>query len=169
MVLDKVMKQLESSKIFKEWRKENENYYLVHAFLMIDPKVKQVWQIGYYNKKNDKIVTFDVGDEIFQNPESDVFKKEGVVNPLDLKKVKVDYNKALKIAEKFAKEHYPNYKIGKKILILQNLDKEVWNMTFVGISFETLNIKIDAKEGKIFYHNLSKIFSFDNVVKNDNS
>jgi len=169
MVLDRILKKLEDSKIFKEWYQDNENYYLVHAFLMIDPQVKQTWQIGYYGKKRDKIITFDVGDEILQNPESEVFKNSGIVKQLDLKKVKVDYKKAMNIAEKFAKQHYPNYSIGKKIVILQNLDKQVWNITFISNSFETLNIKINAEDGKVFYHNLTKIFSFDQGCKDNNS
>ncbi len=169
MVLDKILKRLEDSKVFKEWYNNNQNYYLVHAFLMIDPKVKQTWQIGYYNKKKDKIITFDVGDEIVKNPEAEVFKNSGIVKKLDLKRVKIDYKKAINIAEKFAKQHYPNYSIGKKIVILQNLDKQVWNITFISNSFETLNVKVNVEDGKVFYHNLTKIFSVDNACKDNNS
>ena len=169
MVLDKILKKLEDSTIFKSWFKINPNYYLVHAFLMIDPQVKPIWQIGYYDKKKDKMITFDVGDEIVQNPESEVFKSSGVVKKLDLNEVKIDYKKAMSIVEKFAKKQYPHYSIDKKIIILQNLDEQVWNTTFISNSFGTLNIKLNAADGKVFHHNLSKIFSFDEGSKDNNS
>ncbi len=169
MVLGNIIGKLESSKIFIEWHNQNTSYYLVHAFVMIDPKVKQDWQIGYYDKEKDNIVTFDVGKKIVQNPESEVFKKSGIVNKLDLNKVKVDFNKALKISENFVKKHYPAYAISKKIFILQNLEKLLWNITFISGSFETLNIKIDAVEGKVVFHNLTKIFSFETSLKSNSN
>lgn len=161
MNVGRIIKKLEASKVFKEWKKDNPDYYLVHAFLMIDPKVKQAWQIGYYSKEKDRIITFDVGKEILQNPEAEVFKKEGIVNALNVDKIKLWGDKALKTAEKFAKEHYTNYKIQKRILILQNLDKTLWNITFISNTFETLNIKVSAINGMVEFHNLAKIFSFD--------
>ena len=160
MVL-KTIEKLENSNVFKEWKKENKYYYLAHAFLMIDPQVKREWQIGYYNKQKDKIVTFCVDKKITKNPEEDVFKKKGIVDKLDLSKVKVSYEKALKITEKFQKEKYSAHETEKKILILQNLEKQIWNITFISKAFATLNIKVDAEDGKIISHNLTKLFSFE--------
>ncbi len=160
-MISQLIKKIEDSGVFKEWRKENREYYLVHAFLMIDPSIKQEWQIGYYSKKKDKIVTFCVNENITKNPEEEVFKKSGIVKKLDLKKVKIPYEKALNIAERFQKEHYPAHKTEKKIIILQNLNEELWNLTFISKAFSTLNMKISAENGKIISHNLTNLFSLD--------
>jgi len=164
MVLD-IIKKLEDSDVFEEWKKDNKEFYLVHAFLMIDPVVKREWQIGYYSKKKDNIVTFVVNKEITKNPEEKVFKKSGIVKKLDMSTVKIPYEKALKTAEKFQKEHYKTHDTEKKIIILQNLEEQIWNLTFVSKAFSTLNIKVDAGSGKIVSHNLTNLFSFDKPIK----
>jgi len=50
----------------------------------------------------------------------------------------------------------------KIIAILQNLENlgNVWNLTFVIAAFNTLNMKINAENGKIVEHKLSSILSF---------
>ncbi len=164
-MISELVEKLENSNVFKEWKKQNKEYYLVHAFYMIDPQVKKEWQIGYYNKDKDKIVTFCVNDEITINPAEDVFKKSGIINKLDISKIKVDFEKAKKIAEKFQEEHYPEHETKKKIIILQNLEKHVWNFTFISGQMATLNIKVNAETGKVFSHNLTNLFSFDKNLK----
>ncbi|MBI2652931.1 hypothetical protein HYX00_05695, partial [Candidatus Woesearchaeota archaeon] len=36
----------------------------------------------------------------------------------------------------------------------------IWNITYITEAFNTLNMKIDASNGKVLEHNLSSIFSF---------
>jgi len=164
-MISQIIKKIEASAVFKEWKDLNKDYYLVHAFLMIDPSIKEEWQIGYYSRKKDKIVTFVVNKEITKNPEEKVFKKSGMVKKLDMSKVKIPYEKALKTAEKFQKEHYKAHDTEKKIIILQNLEEQIWNLTFISKAFSTLNIKINAENGKVLSHNLTNLFSVDKPIK----
>ena len=146
------IKTLEASKEFKDYRKENPDAFLAHVFYMPDALNKNVFQIGYYNPKKDRITTFFVeGKEITKNPEAEVFKEqEAVINPLDMKKVKLEVNEAFEIAEKIQKDKYNADSAVKKIAILQHLPLgQVWNITFVTSTFKTLNIKIDSETKKV--------------------
>jgi hypothetical protein len=122
------------------------------------------WQLGFYNKKNDKIVTFVVKDSnIERKPEEDVFKKEDMkVNEVLLSKIKITFDSALSKANEFQEKNFPKDKSVKTIAILQNLPElgNIWNITYVTETFNTLNMKIDAATGKVLENNLSSIFSF---------
>ncbi len=54
------VKTLESSKEFKAYKKENPEAFLTHIFYMPDELNKNVFQIGYYDAKKDRITTFFV-------------------------------------------------------------------------------------------------------------
>lgn len=157
------IKKLNESKVFKEWNKNNKNkYYLSHAFIMKDQQVKEDWQIGYCNKENKKIVTFNVSDEIIKNPETEALNDNKEILKLNLDKIKITLNKALEIAEKKQKEKYSAHIPFKKIIILQNLDLgQVWNITYVTNTFKTLNIKIDSETGEVLSDELLEIFKIE--------
>ena len=95
------------------------------------------------------------------SPESEVFKKEKtVVKRLDIKKVKKDFEDAVSIANKFQREKYSTEIPIKKIVVLQNIDfGQIWNITFISKTFNTLNMKIDAGSGKVKKHELVSLFS----------
>lgn len=163
MELKEVVKKLESSKEFKEWKKDNESSYLAHIFKMIDKPNEKVWQVGYYDKDKDTITTFTIGDGfITKNPESEIFKKEETKIPeLALSKVHKGIEDALGIANTFQGDKYPKEKPIKIIVILQNLPiGQVYNVTFVTQTFNTLNIKINAADGKILKHQLISLMDF---------
>ena len=72
------------------------------------------------------------------------------IKSLNIEKVKIDYENALKTASELQKEKYKTEIPFKQITILQNIDEgQVWNFTFITQAFKTLNIKIDAKTGEI--------------------
>lgn len=150
-MLKEKIKQLENSEIFKRWRNSNKNCHLAHVFILFDELNKNDWQIGYYNPDDHMITTFIVGKEISQNPPEEVFKEEEhIVKELLLSKVKIDAEKALETADKLQKEKYKTQIPFKKIAILQHLDLgQVWNITYVTQSMQTLNIKIDSETGKV--------------------
>jgi len=145
---------------FKEWEKHNEECYLVHIFKMLDDLNEKVWQVGYYNKKNDKITTFFMDDnDIKIIPEEEVYKKEKkAIKKLDIKKVEVSMQDSLKKANELLKKKYKGESSLKTILILQNINEGlVWNITFVTNSFKTLNVKVDANNGKIVKHEFTSL------------
>jgi hypothetical protein len=150
MLLKEAIKKLESTKEFKDFLKEGSDCYLAHAFTMLDND-KSDWQIGYYNKDHDRVVIFEVGDDsLIRHPEDELFKKTNkAVKKLDMSKVNIDLEKALNIAEDLRKEKYSSEIVNKKIIIIQNIETQMYNLTLVTHTFNIINIKIDASSGDI--------------------
>lgn len=164
MELQLALKTLEEDSDFIKWHNKNKNTYFSYAFKILQEMGSNEWQIGFYDKKNDKITTFVIiGDNIKIRPEEDVFKKEEMeVNKIQVDKVKLTFDNAITKANEFQNENFPKDKSMKTIAVLQNISEfgNVWNITFITEAFNTLNMKIDAENGKVIEHNLSSIFSF---------
>ncbi|MBU3941925.1 MAG: hypothetical protein KKF74_03355 [Nanoarchaeota archaeon] len=156
------LKKLKESSKFKKWISKNKEAYLAYAFIMIENSEKSEWQIGYYDKKLDKVAVFTINNNIEINPEQDVFKKPGTsVKKVNLKNVKFDLDYVLKKAQTIKEKKYPKELVTKTIAILQNIDLgQLWNITLITSSLNTINIKIDAKTGKTIKHELVSLFQF---------
>jgi hypothetical protein len=98
------LKRLEKSSEFKEWKKKNPESYLAHGFIMGSKSEEREWQIGYYNPKTEKILTFVLSEEIMSNPESEIMNKK--VKEIDLHKLKITVDEAFIEADKIQKEKY---------------------------------------------------------------
>ena len=71
-----------------------------------------------------------------------------------------DFEDAVSIANKFQREKYSTEIPIKKIVVLQNIDfGQIWNITFISKTFNTLNMKIDAGSGQVKKHLLVSLFS----------
>ncbi len=152
---------LKNSKEFKSWKTKNKDAYLSYAMVLIPDE--QCWKAGFYHPKKDRITSFIIDDKIKIEQEEEVFKpKKMHVSRLEIKELKTNYKNALKTAENLQKEKYKNENPKKIILILQNLEKHglIWNITYVTETISTLNIKINAKTGKIKEHKLIRLFEF---------
>ena len=156
------LKILEKSKEFKEWKKKNPEAYLSYAFFVVED-VDSGWKIGYYHKKHDKVTSFNVRDKITIEPEQEVLQKEKkAVEKIDLGKVKHDLSDAVTIAINTQKEEYATEDPKKIIAILQTLNKkQVWNITFLTQTYNTLNFKIKSENGRVVEKKLSSLFQFD--------
>jgi len=151
-----VLKLLENSDEFKKYRKDNPNDYLSYALF-----VDNLWKVGYCNKEN-KITSFNIDKRITIEPDEEVLQKEKKkIKPIELEDLKIEINEAIKIADDLQKKKFSKELIKKMIVILQVIDKLVWNITFLTQSFNTLNIKIDGKTGKVVEKKLSPLFRFD--------
>ena len=164
MDLKTTLDKLKKSKEFEQWKKENRNTFFSYAFKILKEASFDGWQIGLYNKGNDKMTTFSVTDnQIVINQEEEVFKKPDTkVNKISIEKLKLPLEKILERAEAFKGKKYPKEIEEKTIIILQNLDNfgNIWNITYITKALNTLNIKVDAENGKILQHKLSSIFAF---------
>lgn len=141
------LERLEKSKVFKDWKSKNS--YLAHGFIMIKGESRTPWQIGYYDKKADKITSFFMEDDIKKNPPADVFKKEGAVKELDVSKLKIEFEKAFDIARKRGEEKFGEKTFSEALIILQNISAgQVWNVSFLK-GLNVLNFKIDTGSGDI--------------------
>ncbi len=155
MKVKEIIKKLEEHSEFKEWRKENKDYYIAHVFSMLDEANKNSYQIGYSNPDSTKITTFIITDEDVQiAPDSEIFKKPGTtIEKLDVDEVKIDSEEALKTAEDCRKEHYASDNPSKMFFIVQKLDVgQVYNFTFVTSTLKAINIKVATSDGKIVHH-----------------
>ncbi|MBI4143444.1 hypothetical protein HY487_01015 [Candidatus Woesearchaeota archaeon] len=163
MDLKPALKKLEQSKDFRKWRDEHKYTYFSYAF-KIPQEMPNEWQLGFYDKKKDKITTFVISDEEVKiRPEEEIFKKEETkVSEIELDKIRLTFDNAISKANEFQQEKYPKDKSIKTIAILQNIEKlgNVWNITYITESFNTLNMKISASSGKVLEHNISSVFSF---------
>ena len=164
MDLKPSLKKLEESQDFKAWYKKNKSTYFSYAFKIPQEMGSNDWQFGFYNNKKDKIITFVItGDNIKIRPEEDIFKKEDMkVNEIQLDKVKLTFDNAIGKADEFQQKNFPKDKSIKTIAILQNSQEfgNLWNITYITEAFNTLNMKIDASNGRMLEHNLSSILSF---------
>jgi len=166
MELQSALKKIKESKEFMDWNKKNPDIFFSYAFKIVEEKKEQPWQLGFYHKSTDKVVTFIAdNDEIEMQKEEEIFKKPDMqVKPLEIEKIKIPFKKILKITEEFCKKEYPTEIVNKTIAILQNLEEygNIWNITYITASFKTLNIKVNAENSKIMHHNIESLMSFAN-------
>jgi len=163
MELKAALNRVKVSKKFEELNK-NQGIFLSFAMKMIEEKKDHPWQLGYFNKSTNKVATFVIEKDSIQfKEEEDVFKKPDTrVKEIEIDKVKLSFNELLKKAEEFQKKKYSKELVNKKIAILQNIKEygTVWNVTFLTHAFNTLNMKLNAKDGKILHHSIESLLSF---------
>jgi len=156
-----LIKQLESSDEFSNWKKENKDSYFCSAFTIIEGKEKPIWQLDYYNSENDKITSFIIDKFIKRQESEKAFKKdETKIKEIKSDDIKIDFDEALNIANKVIKEKYNGNQVNKIILILQNLEKTLWNITFLTSSFNLINIKISCEDGKLISKKIESLLKY---------
>ena len=91
MDLKPAIQKLEKSPEFREWHKNHKSTYFSYAFKIPQEMGENDWQLGFYDKKKDKITTFMIaGDNIKIRPEEEIFKREETkVSGVNLEKVKI--------------------------------------------------------------------------------
>lgn len=154
--LKSLIKKLESSSQFKKVKEANNNIYLCSFFKMFD-KEKEIVQIHYYDSKKDDIISFEIGEEI-KIEQSKVFRdKKTEIKELKLDEIKINIKEAIRLYEKFLKSKHETP--DKKIIVLQVLEKPVWNITYLTTTFNIINIKIDAISGEKISEDISSALS----------
>ena len=157
-----LLKKLEASEKFKEWKNKNPGFYLSSCFSMLAKNKSgqpQVWQFHYYNKAKDKIVTFDCTKSIKIEPASKVFKKkESKVEPLQIDKVKIDFAQAVK--KVYSLEKYKDNDFVQEIIILQQIKEPIWNISLITGTYSILNLKFSAVSGNIQHESFESLLNF---------
>jgi len=148
--------------LFKEWQSKNPNYFLAHAFVMLDEPNTGIWQIGFYNPEKERMVTFIVSDKEIQHTEDqEVLKEKTGIQPLIPEDVTVAVEDALKTAKQCLQQHYSAEKPLKEFFIIQNAEGHtMFNITYFTQSLKTINVKIDTKTGKIIKHSMQTLAEF---------
>lgn len=162
MEFKEVVLFVENSSEFKEWRKSNSDF-LAHAFVLLDEANKGIWQIGYFNEKEKKATTF-----IFENgvislvPPQEILESGEKILPLEVNEVKITADEAVRIANEFRKINYPREMIAKTFFIIQKTDLgAMYNISFFSASFNVVNVKISAIDGKVLKHDVKALAGFD--------
>lgn len=154
MNLKEILEDLKNSEVFKEWNIKNSTAYLCNCFNINEGD----WQFCFYSPEKDKITTFSNKKILESN--SDIFRKEKVtIKKLNIENIRIGLSQALEIFEKVKEEKYSKEKPDKKIIILQKLNLPMWNVTYL-ISFNILNIKIDAITGRIISESFDSVTDF---------
>ena len=149
-----IITRVKNSDIYKKW---HTNEYLVNYFFMGNTET-----IDFYSKKTKKITSFVISDTI-EMKEDAVFQKEGEdLEELEIEKVKIEREEALKKATERREKKLPEEQITKTIAILQQQKHPIWNITYVTSNFNMFNVKIDARNGEIIEE---KMHSLMNMIK----
>ncbi|MDP4012818.1 MAG: hypothetical protein Q8R00_04405 [Candidatus Nanoarchaeia archaeon] len=160
--LVETLKKVESSSIFKEQKEKHKEIYLASFFKMADDEKEEI-QLHYYNPETDKMILFIIADEI-TSQESEVFKQsDAIIKELKLDEVKINFEEASKIISKLLSEKYNHESPNKRIFILQNLEKPIWNITYLTTSINLLNVKINAITGEIISENITPALQLGKV------
>jgi hypothetical protein len=166
MLVKDILDGLRATDTFKEWHSKNPEAKPVHVFLMLEPGRDVKYDVGFFDFNKELMTSFVAGDK-FKDVEitesKEIFTKDAQkIMPLDEAKVKVGFKDAFDTSHALQKEKYKQHEPMKEVVILQNLDiGQVWNITYITKTFQTLNIKIDAETGKVVEDKLHQIFSMD--------
>jgi hypothetical protein len=148
---------------FKEWTKHKKDFYPVHFFAFFDRNFMKDCHVGFFDNEKGVMDTFALAnDRIEINTESDLLKPaHAKIKQLELDRIRIGTEEAFDKLNKLMREKYKKEGIDKIFFILQNIDVgQVWNITTVTKSFNTLNVKIDSESGKIVEDKLMSIFEF---------
>ncbi|MFA5141389.1 MAG: hypothetical protein WC471_00265 [Candidatus Woesearchaeota archaeon] len=155
---------LQEDSSYLRWKKENPHAILSYAFITIQKELSNDWQIGYYDEKADRMITFSIVDtKVVDKRVDEVFKEPGSkMFAIDMSKVKLGAAEILKKIDAFITKEYPNEIPSKKIIILQNLKDHglIWNITIISLTMNSLNIKISAETGEIKAHKLVSLMDY---------
>ena len=156
--LKKEFERVNQSSEFKEFK----GYYLSSCFLFYEKLDEAVWQLNFYNPKKDEMAVFKCDKNLEVKGSEKVVKKDkSKIKELNLKKVKIGFEKALKNIEEFMSKEYKEEKPAKTIVILQSQgNKIMWNISFLTTSSNVLNIRLDASTGKVLEDKLESILKF---------
>ena len=148
--------EVEDSPEFKSWKEKDADSYLTSAFSMFSETPKE-WSISYFNPRTKKTTSFSCkGVKKQEEP----FSKEEIIPPLELSKVKVEEETALKIAREELRK-VSNASVEKIVMVLQNLkDEPSWNLTFITSDLKSVNLKISCSSEEVLSVNVMNLSDF---------
>lgn len=155
--LKSALEKLENSEVFKEWKHKNKDSYLCGMFMMSELSNinHENWQIDFFH--NGNITSFILGKEIQLTNTEEIFTKDNKIEELDMNKVKINLESALKLALNIKDSKYKDQNITKAIIILQ---AKLWTITFLTSAFKVINVKINSISGEIIQDLMIPVMDF---------
>lgn len=193
--ITELVESVESGKAFSEWRKGNKGACLSSAFVMAKGAAEleqesgagAEWLLSYYDKEDDTFTTFgSLGSQ--KAAKEQAFKEGRTLPQLNPGLVKVEVWDGIKAAEGVRLSKYKGEEATRVIAILQPLTGEeifdsgssdggdlgkgseaipVWNLTYITSAYNILNIKIDARTGKVLSDRMSGVMDFTQKDQKD--
>ena len=148
--------------LFRSWHSKHGDFFLAHAFMMLDKENEGIWQFGFYNPSEKKMTTFILDKSSVEKTSSEGILETGSpISELDPSSIVISAPDALKKADdRFISEYKRELPL-KKFFIIQVVDSiPVFNITYFTQSFKTVNIKIDAREGKLVNESIQSLVEF---------
>ncbi len=156
--------KLESSDIFKEFKKENPKSYLCSAFIVVDKEGKDnKIHLDYFIPETREMVSFHLNEEVSKVPletyDDKTPEKISLEDSLSFKEIE-------EIIENKMKAENLSNKIQKIILSLQKLnDEDILAGTVFITMLGMIKIKIDAKNKNVIDFEKKSLMDIMNVLK----
>ena len=143
MKIQPYVQKLESSQIYKKFRKDNTESFLVAGFFVLDYESGvNMHQIDYYVPSKKQVAAFNLDGEV-EVRLLDMMSKEKVPEKLDLK-TKVDLDALKGILEDEMKNRNITESIKKCVAVIQVIDgKKLWILNCVLSGMEILKAHVD--------------------------
>jgi len=155
--IKRTIQEIESSKEFKNWVKMEDGAYLSSIFTMMGDSHEINWQLDYYSPKKNMLTSFvHKNGKVKFEKDQKIFKKDGKINKLDIDKLKITLDECIDSIKK----KNPHEKAVKIIVVLQNKNSLVWNVTFLTSGLKVLISKINAENGDFILNEVKPIIEF---------
>ncbi len=154
--LKSILRDIKNSSKFKEFKEKHLNSYLSSCFNSSDN-----WQVDFYCPDEDNMASFTVKDKKINVETSEVFRKEKrEIKELKIEDLEIGINEAKRIISNLIEEKYKGEEVNKEIIILQNLEAPLWNITYITKTMNIIHVKIHAISGKILEEKRESALSF---------
>jgi hypothetical protein len=154
--LKSLLRDIKISSEFKEFKEKHPKFYLSSCFNSSDN-----WQADFYCPEDDNLTSFTVKDRKVNVETSEIFRKEKKdIKELKIEELKIGINEAKKIVSSLIEEKYNNEEVNKEIIILQNLEEPLWNITYITKTLNIIHVKINAISGVILEEKKESALSF---------
>jgi len=166
MELQDAIEAIKQSQEYKFSIKHHKGAFFSYALRILGREEKP-WHIGLYLPGKDTIIPFTFqGNDVFQENEEEIMKNTQSIKPLNLLPDSKSFHSIQQVAYGFVKKNYPKEIINTSIFLLQHLDEygTIWNVTVMGHSLNTINMKISPDTGEMLSH---KADSFLSMTRRD--
>ncbi|MGE0793049.1 MAG: hypothetical protein AB7V77_02605 [Candidatus Woesearchaeota archaeon] len=158
------IKELESSKEYEKFSKENPSYTLAHGFIQLnkDFSEKSPWQIGFYSKEKDNLAIFELNPIKLLDFEN-AFKEEGIIQELTNLKSFVSTKQILEHLNEHITKKYSSQIPNSFLMIVQVIDgQQIYNITTITQAFMMINTRFDAKTSEIILDEIRSVLDLRN-------
>lgn len=142
MKVQPYIEKLSRSRIYKEFKKQNSDAFLVAGFFVLDLELgRNIHQIDYYVPSKKKIAAFNLDGKINMQLLDGI--TERIPNSLDIR-INTDLEALPGILEDEMKNRNITEEIKKIIAVIQNIEgRKIWNLNCVLSGMEILKAHVD--------------------------